>query len=169
MTTVQIRLELPDDEATVRETNEQAFGTSTEAALVDRLRGSPDSISLVAAIADRVVGHILFTPITIEPAARVRVAGLAPMAVRPENQRSGVGSQLVRAGLDLCRQRGYAAVVVVGHPEFYPRFGFVQARTRGLTCEFPVRDEVFMALELNTGALAGVSGLVRYRPEFSGD
>jgi putative acetyltransferase len=169
VTNVQIRLELPRDEVAVRETNEQAFGAPTEATLVDRLRGSPDSISLVAAIADRVVGHILFTPISIEPAAHVRVAGLAPLAVRPENQRMGIGSQLVRAGLDHCRQRGYAAVVVVGHPEFYPRFGFMQARTRGLTCEFPVRDEVFMALELNTGALAGVGGLVRYRPEFSGD
>ena len=167
MTNCQIRLELPDDEVAVRETNEQAFGTSTEATIVDRLRGSPDSISLVAAIADRVVGHILFTPISIEPAASIRVAGLAPMAVRPENQRTGIGSQLVRAGLEQCRQRGYSAVVVVGHPEFYPRFGFVQAWTRGLKCEFPVRDEVFMALELNTGALADVRGLVRYRPEFS--
>ena len=167
MTDVQIRLERPDDELAVRETNQQAFGTPAEATLVDRLRGSPDSISLVAAIADRVVGHILFTPISIEPAARVRVAGLAPMAVRPENQRMGIGTQLVRAGLDHCRQRGYAAVVVVGHPEFYPRFGFVRASTKGLKCEFPVRDEVFMALELKTGALASVSGLVRYRPEFS--
>ncbi len=169
MTNFQIRLELPNDEMSVRETNELAFGTLTEATLVDRLRGSPDSISLVAALADRVVGHILFTPINIAPAAAVRVAGLAPMAVRPENQRMGIGSQLVRAGLDQCRKRGYAAVVVVGHPEFYPRFGFVPASTRGLTCEFPVRDEVFMALELKTGALAGVSGLVRYQPEFSAE
>jgi putative acetyltransferase len=169
MTNVQIRAELPDDEMAVRETNEQAFGTPAEATLVDRLRGSPDSISLVAALADRVVGHILFTPISIEPAAGVRVAGLAPMAVRPENQRTGIGSLLVRAGLRQCRQRGYAAVVVVGHPEFYPRFGFMRASTKGLTCEFPVRDEVFMALELSAGALAEVSGLVRYRPEFSED
>jgi putative acetyltransferase len=79
VTNVQIRLELPDDEIGVRETNEQAFGAPTEAALVDRLRGSPDSISLVAAIADRIVGHILFTPISLEPAARVRVAGLPPL------------------------------------------------------------------------------------------
>jgi putative acetyltransferase len=167
MTNVQIRAELPDDEMAVRETNEQAFGTSTEATLVDRLRGSPESISLVATIGDRVVGHILFTPISIEPVARVRVAGLAPMAVRPDKQRSGIGSQLVRAGLEQCRQRGYAAVVVVGHPEFYPRFGFERASTKGLTCEFPVRDEVFMAVELETAALAAVGGLVRYRPEFS--
>lgn len=167
MTNVQIRLELPGDELAVRETNEQAFGTPAEATLVDRLRGSPESISLVAAIGDRVVGHILFTPIRIEPAAQVRVAGLAPLAVRPENQRSGLGSRLVRAGLDHCREHGYAAVIVVGHPEFYPRFGFTRASTKALTCEFPVPDEVFMAVELKKGALAEVRGLVRYRPEFS--
>jgi len=167
VTNVQIRLELPDDELAVRETNEQTFGTPAEAKLVDRLRHSPESISLVATIGNRVVGYILFTPISIEPAAQVRVAGLAPMAVRPEHQRSGIGSQLVRAGLDRCRERGYAAVVVVGHPEFYPRFGFMRASTKGLTCEFPVRDEVFMAVELKSGALANIRGLVRYRPEFS--
>jgi putative acetyltransferase len=167
VTNVQIRLEQPGDEVAVRDTNEQAFATLTEAALVDRLRDSPDSISLVATIGEHVVGHILFTPISIEPAPRVRVAGLAPMAVRPENQRSGIGSQLVRAGLHHCRQRGYAAVVVVGHPAFYPRFGFVPASSKALTCEFPVPDEVFMAVELTAGALANVRGLVRYRPEFS--
>jgi putative acetyltransferase len=156
VTNVQIRSELPDDELAVRETNEQAFGSPSEATLVDRLRGSPESISLVATIGDRVVGHILFTPISMEPAARVRVAGLAPMAVRPENQRSAIGSQLVRVGLDHCRKQGYAAVVVVGHPGFYPRFGFMRASTKGLTCEFPVPDEVFKAVELKTGALADV-------------
>ena len=89
------------------------------------------------------------------------------MSVRPEHQRAGIGSELVRAGLDECRRRGYAAVVLVGHPEFYPRFGFVPGHTKGLECEFPVPPEVFMALELKVGALAGVAGLVRYRPEFS--
>jgi putative acetyltransferase len=162
-----IRLEQPDDVAAVRETNEQAFGAPAEARLVARLRDSSDCISLVATIDDRVVGHILFTPVSLEPATTVRIAGLAPMAVRPEHQRAGIGSELARAGLDECRRRGYAAVVVVGHPEFYPRFGFVPGHTRGLECEFPVRPEVFMTLELIDGALAGVAGLVRYRPEFS--
>jgi putative acetyltransferase len=166
-TNVEIRQERPEDESAVRETHEQAFGSPGEASLVDRLRGSPESISLVATLGERVVGHILFTPISIEPATRVRVAGLAPMAVRPENQRSRIGSQLVQAGLDHCREHGYAAVVVVGHPEFYPRFGFTRASTKGLTCEFPVRDEVFMAVDLNPGALTDVRGLVRYRREFS--
>lgn len=164
---VRIRLEQPDDMLAVRETNEAAFVTPAEGRLVDRLRSTSDCISLVATVGDRVVGHILFTPVTIEPAATVRVAGLAPMSVRPEHQRAGIGSRLVRAGLEECRQRGYAAVVLVGHPEFYPRFGFVPGHTKGLQCEFPVADEAFMALELSAGALAGAAGLVRYRPEFA--
>jgi putative acetyltransferase len=164
---IRIRIEQRDDLVAVRETNEQAFGTTTEARLVDRLRDSSDCISLVATIGDQVVGHILFTPVTIEPETIVRVAGLAPMAVRPEYQRVGIGSQLVRAGLEECRKRGYAAVVLVGHPKFYPRFGFVPGHTKGLKCEFAVPPEVFMALELNEAALAGVAGLIRYRPEFS--
>jgi putative acetyltransferase len=167
MTDVAIRPEEPRDEADVHETNEQAFGAPLEARLVDALRGSPGSISLVATLDDRVIGHILFTPVTIEPAAPVRIAGLAPMAVRPEYQCKGVGTQLVRAGLHECRRLGYAAVVLVGHPEYYPRFGFVPAHTRNLACEFPVPPEAFMVLELDPGALAGSSGVVHYRPEFA--
>jgi putative acetyltransferase len=162
-----IRLEEPRDVVDVRETNGQAFGTPIEARLVDLLRGAPDSISLVATMEDRVIGHILFTPISIDPPASVRVAGLAPMSVRPKYQRAGVGGQLVRAGLEECRQRGYAAVVLVGHPEYYPRFGFVPAHTKGLECEFPVPQDAFMVLELDAGALAGLAGVVRYRPEFA--
>ena len=169
MTKVSIRLEEPTDVAEIRETNEQAFGTLVEARLVDALRGSPDSISLVATMDDRVIGHILFTPITIHPPAAIRAAGLAPMAVRPTHQREGVGCQLVQAGLEECRQRGYAAVVLVGHPEYYPRFGFVPGHTKGLQCEFPVAQEAFMVLELEAGALAGLTGVVRYRPEFAAE
>lgn len=165
--TPQIRLEQPADLVGVRETNEQAFGTTTEARLVDRLRDSSDCISLVATVGDRVIGHILFTPVSIEPETIIVVAGLAPMSVRPEYQRVGIGSELVRAGLDECRRRGYAAVVLVGHPEFYLRFGFVPGHTKGLECEFPVPAEAFMVLELDEAALAGVAGLVRYRPEFA--
>jgi putative acetyltransferase len=89
------------------------------------------------------------------------------MAVRPDHQRSGIGDQLIRAGLKECRRSGYSAVVVLGHPEYYPRFGFVPAHTFGLTCEFPSPPEAFMALELESAALNGIRGLVRYRPEFS--
>ncbi|MGH8638095.1 MAG: GNAT family N-acetyltransferase, partial [Burkholderiales bacterium] len=94
--------------------------------------------------------------------------GLGPMAVIPYLQRQGIGTRLVRAGLDECSRLGYRAVVVVGHPEFYPRFGFVPARTFGLRSEFDVPDEVFMAVELIPGALASAAGTVRYVPEFGG-
>jgi putative acetyltransferase len=164
---VSIRREQPGDERGIRETNERAFGTALEARLVDALRGTAGSISLVATLGDAVVGHILFTEVTIEPAAAARVAGLGPMAVRPEYQRSGIGAQLVRTGLDECRRAGFEAIVVLGHPEYYPRFGFVPAATKGLVCEFPAPPEAFMILELEARASRGIPGLVRYRPEFA--
>ncbi len=164
---VSIRFEEPADAPGVRETNEQAFGAPLEARLVDALRGSAGSISLVATMADLVIGHILFTRVIIEPPARVRVAGLAPMSVRPEHQRAGVGGLLLRAGLDECRRIGYSAVVVLGHPTYYPRFGFRPADAWGLQCEFSVPREAFMAIELEPAALAMQAGVVRYAPEFA--
>ena len=127
----------------------------------------PDYLSLVATIDERVVGHILFTPVTIEPPVECRIAGLAPMAVRPAHQRAGIGGQLIRAGLEECRRRGYSAVVVLGHPEYYPRFGFAPAHTFDLTCEFPSPPEAFMAMELEAGALRTIRGVVRYQPQFA--
>jgi putative acetyltransferase len=164
---ISVRIERAGDDVGVRDTNEHAFGTPLEASLVDALRGSDDYLSLVATVDARIVGHILFTAVTLAPPVDIRIAGLAPMAVRPEHQRTGVGGQLMRAGLDECRRRGYSAVVVLGHPEYYPRFGFVPAHTFGLSCEFPSPPEAFMALELDAGALAGITGMVRYRSEFS--
>ena len=167
MTIVTIRLEQPGDVTGIRETNEQAFGTPLEADLVDALRHTPDFLSLVATTDGRIVGHILFTPITMDPPVERRIAGLAPMAVRPEHQRSGIGGQLIRAGLAECRRRGYSAVLVLGHPDYYPKFGFMPAHTAGVTCEFPSPPEAFMSLELERGALNGVSGIAHYRPEFA--
>ncbi len=164
-----VRGERTGDADAVRTVNERAFGRPNEAALVDALRGTRGAISLVAAIGDRIVGHILFTPVEIgQPADSIVAAGLAPMAVLPEHQRQGIGSQLVRAGLDACRRRGYRAVVVLGHPQYYPRFGFAPAGTRGLTCEWSAPPDAFMALELDAGALSGARGVVKFRPEFAG-
>ena len=126
-----VRFEQPSDATQVREVNEQAFDSQIEARIVESLREAPDSISLVAIKNDLVIGHILFTPVSLEPPVGFRVAGLGPMSVRPEDQRAGVGGQLVRAGLEACRQHGYSAVVVVGHPEYYPRFGFEPAIREG--------------------------------------
>jgi putative acetyltransferase len=152
----------------VRRVNQRAFGRSTEAALVDALRGSPGAVSLVATVEREIVGHILFTPVQVGDEPRPSLAvGLAPMAVLPEYQRQGIGSELVRAGLDACRSRGHSLVVVVGHPTFYPKFGFVQASTAGLAYEHAVRPEAFMVFELQAGMLAQARGVVRYRPEFT--
>jgi len=165
---VLVRAEQPQDTDAVREINTLAFGGTLEARLVDALRGAAGAISLVATTDGRAVGHILFTPITIDPPSTTKaVAGLAPMAVHPEFQRAGIGTRLVRAGLEECRRHGYAAIVVVGHPEYYPRFGFVQGHTKNLACEFEVPPEVFMVLELEAGALDGCRGVIRYRPEFA--
>ena len=164
---IAVRFEQPGDEPAIHETNALAFGAPLEARLVDALRGSDGYLSLVATMDERVVGHILFTPVTLEPPVDLRIAGLAPMAVRPEHQRTGIGGQLIRAGLEECRRNGYTAVVVLGYPEYYPRFGFVPAHTFGLTCEFPSPPEAFMAIELEAGALKGIAGLVRYASEFS--
>jgi putative acetyltransferase len=169
MMNVSTRPEEPHDAADVRGTNEEAFGTALEARLVDALRGSADSFSLVAMLGARVIGHILFSPVAIEPPATVRIAALGPMSVRPKYQGVGVGGKLVRAGLKECRRRGYASVVLVGHPEYYPRFGFVPAHTKGLKCELPVPPEAFMVLELTPNALAAVTGVIRYRPEFAAE
>jgi putative acetyltransferase len=164
-----IRTEEPRDVDQIRVVNERAFGRPDEAALVDALRGPSGTISLVAESGDRIVGHILFSFVRIDGAATTLVtSGLAPMAVLPECQRQGIGSQLVRAGIDACRSAGHDAVVVVGHPDFYPRFGFVPADTKGLRYEHEVPREAFMVLELRPAALADTRGVVRYRPEFAG-
>ncbi|MGH9900227.1 MAG: GNAT family N-acetyltransferase, partial [Pyrinomonadaceae bacterium] len=166
-----VRPEGPEDFAAVRRVNEAAFGRPEEADLVDALRAAARPLlSLVAVENNRVVGHILFSPVAIESgeseSARSTALGLAPMAVLPEFQNRGVGSALVRRGLEECLRLGFPVVVVVGHPEYYPRFGFAPARPKGLDCEYPVPDEVFMVAELSPGALRGVRGVVKYRPEF---
>jgi putative acetyltransferase len=166
--TVMIRAEEPQDVEHVRRVHQRAFGRPSEAALVDSLRGSVGTISLVAVIGARVVGHILFTRVQIDgDASSVSAVGLAPLAVLPDCQRQGVGSQLVRAGLDECRKLGENGVVVLGHPKYYRRFGFVPASTKGIEYEHPAPLEAFMVLELQPGALAHTRGVVRYRPAFS--
>ncbi len=164
-----IRNETEADAPGVREVNERAFGRADEATLVEALRkNAQPQISLVAEMNGQIIGHIFFSPVRIEEEASGFTAlGLAPMAVLPELQNQTIGSQLVRRGLDECRNLGHDVVVVLGHPEYYPRFGFVTAKEKGLKCEYDVPDEVFMVAELRDGALAGRQGVVKYRPEFS--
>jgi putative acetyltransferase len=158
-----------EDASRVRLVNELAFGQPVEADLIDRLRRAcTESLSMVAE-EDEVVGHILFTPVAVEGTGqRVLGMGLAPMAVLPDRQRQGIGSQLVRRGLDILRERGCPFVVVVGHPEYYPRFGFEPASLHGLASQWEgVPDAAFMVLVLDGHAMAGVSGVAKYREEFN--
>jgi putative acetyltransferase len=165
-----IRPEMPSDRVAVRRVNELAFGRPNEVVLVDALRDiALPQLSLVAAQDEEIVGHIFFSPVRIESEGFAFTAlGLGPMAVLPVCQNQGVGSALVRHGLDECLRHDHSVVVVLGHRHFYPRFGFAPASTKGLRCEFSVPDDVFMVTELTPGALAGRTGLVRYRPEFAG-
>jgi len=163
---IVIRPEQPEDTAMIHHVVQQAFGRAAEANLVDALRRNGKAkISLVAEDNGRVIGHILFSEVTLE--GQLTGIGLAPMAVSPERQNEGIGSRLVEEGLKQCRQTVYPFAVVLGHPEFYPRFGFVPASRFGVKSEYDVRDEVFMALELEKGSLAGFAGIVRYQPEFN--
>ena len=163
-----IRQEESGDAAAIRRVVQDAFGGSSEADLIDALRTHGKfKLSLVAVREGQVAGHLLFTEVTIESAgSNLKALGLAPLAVKAEFQRQGVGSALMQHGLVQCRDLGYGAVVVLGHPQYYPKFGFLPANRYGLRCEYEVPEDVFMVLELRAGALRGIGGLVRYQPEF---
>lgn len=166
---IEIRPEEPGDIAAIHAINKNAFGQPTEADLVDLLRvACPDAVSLVAVEDDQVLGHIFFSPVTITAeTGATQGMGLAPMAVVPERQRHGIGSRLVEAGLQILREQFCPFVIVLGHPEYYPRFGFVPASQHGLTCQWEgVPDDVFMVLICDEASMAGVSGVARYRAEF---
>lgn len=164
-----VRPEKPEDIPAIRIVNEQAFGRAAEADLVDALRQNGKApISLVAEDNGRIVGHILFSPVTVETGEReLAGVGLAPMAVLPEFQNRGVGSLLVKDGLERCREAGHTFAVVLGHSHYYPRFGFTPASRFGIKCEYEVPDENFMAIELREGALRNQAGMARYQPEFN--
>lgn len=163
-----IRPESDNDHDAVHALNASAFESPAEAMLVDTLREQAKPvISLVAEMDGTVAGHILFTPVTLSTYPDLQVMGLAPMAVIPGHQKQGVGSALVRAGLDQCRQMGYVAVVVLGHPEYYPRFGFSPSSRFDMDSEYDVPEDVFMAMELKPGALCGKTGRVKYHAAFA--
>src|SRR5262245_33447501 len=166
MPNTKVRPEAPGDGNAVREVNRQAFGSEDEARLVDALRdGGYARLSLVAEEGGQVVGHILFSDLPIAtPAGTLHALALAPMAVLPARQRQGIGSRLVREGLRACAEAGHRVVVVVGHADYYPRFGFSAQLAERLKA--PFSGPVFMALELVPGALENVTGEVRYPPPF---
>ena len=162
---IEIREERPDDIAAVRDLNKRAFGQDQEANIVDALRNNGAALlSLVATVDDRVVGHIMYSPLSV---GDINGAALAPMAVIPEHQRQGIGSKLVEAGNRKLKDAGCPFIIVVGHPDYYPRFGFTPASEHGIKCEWDVPNDVFMLLVLEQAKMESVSGLATYRHEFS--
>ncbi len=148
-----------------------AFGQDNESLLIDKIRKGPNyikSLSLVATLNETIVGHILFSKVGIETeGGHIReTLALAPMAVLPEYQRLGVGKVLVTEGLFRAGQKGFGSVIVLGHEDYYPRFGFQRASLWNIRCPFDAPDEAFMALELKEGDLEGSAGVVRYPEEF---
>ena len=173
---ITIRQETPDDYARVIELTAKAFeampfSEGDEDKLVENLRKAPTFIpelSLVAELDNQLVGHILFTPLVIDNGQQqFQSLVLGPVSVLPEFQKQGIGGQLIVAGHQKARDLGFQSVILIGHPEYYPRFGYKTASGWGLkvAMELP-SDDVFMAIELTENALSGVSGMVVFPPEF---
>jgi putative acetyltransferase len=164
---MEVRAEQPEDLEAIRRVNVAAFGRDSEADLVEQLRGVDGTFSFVAVEFEQIIGHIFFSPVTIECADDLPILGLAPVSVFPDNQRQGIGSLLIQHGLKECARLGFKAIFVLGSPTYYSRFGFTPAKEKGLGCDYPYPDEAFMVLELESGALAGCVGTVKYRGEFN--
>jgi putative acetyltransferase len=165
-----IRGEREGDFEAIRRVNRETFGRADEGNLVDAIRTHGAIIcSLVAEVEDQIAGHVLFTPVTLDTGGgEVTGAGLGPVAVLPGYQRQGIGTGLIEAGLSICREAGYDFAVVLGHVSYYPRFGFRPSRPLGIRWEHDTPEEAFMVMELRPGALSGLSGVIRYQPEFDG-
>ncbi len=167
---VTIRPERSGDEAVIYEINRSAFNGDDEPKLVDAIRvsdGFIPTLSLVAEQEGRIVGHVLFSRAAIRTEdGEIPVLVLAPIAVLPEFQNRGIGSKLIYAGMEHARELGEKIVVLIGHPWYYPRFGFKPARPLGIDYPTPIREEAFMVLELIPGALEGIRGTVAFPPAF---
>lgn len=163
---VLVRAEEPRDHDAVHALLAAAFETPAEARLVEALRRrARPLVSLVADEEGAILGHIMFSPVTLTGTG-VEIMGLAPMAVAPARQGTGIGSSMVRAGLARCAELGVDAVVVLGHPDYYPRFGFSPASGYGIGCELDVPDDAFLAIELRPACLNGAAGTARYHAAF---
>jgi putative acetyltransferase len=168
---IQIRAERNEDKEVIRFINDAAFKGNKESKLVEAIRNSElfvPELSLVAEADGQIIGHILFSIVSIIlDDKEIPTLALAPMAVDPNYQNQGVGSLLVKEGLTRAKANGFEHVVVLGHPDFYPKFDFVPASTKGMESPFPVPDEVFMVLELKEGSLNGMKGKIVYPPAFN--
>ncbi|MEM7501574.1 MAG: N-acetyltransferase [Pseudomonadota bacterium] len=163
-----VRRETAADYERIEEINRAAFPTDAEARLVRLLRENSDPfVSLVALDSSGAVGHIAFSRASLDASQSVFVVGLAPMSVVPERQRQGIGARLANAGIDACRQLGVQIIIVLGHAEYYPKFGFVPASRWGVKSEYDVPDEAFMLLELDRGCLPAAARVARYHEAFA--
>lgn len=169
---ITVRIETKKDYPVIYEVNKLGFNRENEAKLVDNLRKSSGFIpelSLVAIKDGKIVGHILFSKVRIKnDKGEITVLTLAPIAVLPKHQRQGIGSLLIKKGLAACKELGWNVIVTIGHPDYYPRFGFTPARQKGLEISFkdPIPDEAFMVCELKSGALKDIEGTVELPPVF---
>ena len=168
---VSIRSENKNDYSTISMVNDMAFGQENEGVLVEKLRKNKSftkDLSLVACLGNEIVGHILFFPVSIKNKEEAfSTLALAPMSVIPELQGLGIGSQLVEKGLTKAKKLGHKSVIVLGHEEYYPKFGFKPAGTFNIKAPFDVPKNVFMALELVKDSLSTIEGTVEYPKEFS--
>lgn len=163
-----IRAEKGSDLQEIWQINAEAFETEAEADLVNILRESGiPFISMVYEDNNKLSGHILFTPVELEGHTKnLRIIGLGPVAVIPEMQNKSIGSALVKAGIEQCKSEGYDAIIVLGHPNYYPKFGFVLSVKYGIKSEYDVPEDVFMVLELKENALKGKQGTIKYHEAF---
>ena len=164
-----IREEKPEDVAGIRLVNERAFKQPAEANIIDKLRQNCNGLlSLVAIEGDNIIGHVLFSPAVVNSDHGVVAGmGLAPMAVSPQHQRQGIGAALIKHGIARLRECGCPFVIVLGHEEYYPRFGFKPACQYGLQSQLEnVPEEAFMVMILDEIAMQGTSGVARYKDEF---
>lgn len=167
-----VRPESPPDEPVIAEIHRLAFGREAPADLVAAIRqsnGFIPELSLVALRDNTIVGHIMLSQISIQTeGGTLPAVALAPIAVHPTRQRQRIGSALILAALDRALQLGHAVVVVMGHSDYFGRFGFMSARAMGLEAPFDVPDDEFLVLGLRPGALDEATGMVTYPPAFAG-
>jgi len=166
---ILIRKEARKDYDDIFNLNKLAFGQEEESRLVNKIRNGNNFIpelSLVAEKDGKIIGHILFSKIRISGSLIFESLALAPVAVAPEFQRKGVGSQLIEVGISKAKELGFESIIVLGHKDYYPRFGFQKASKWNIKCPFEAPDEAFMAMELSKDALKDKSGTVIYPPEF---
>ena len=169
-----IRQETEKDYKLTESVVEEAFKDAEyadhdEHLLVQRLRQGKafiPELSIVAEIENEIVGHILFTRMLISGSDEFESLSLAPLSVLPEYQRQGIGSELMRKGLTIAKGLGFESVIVVGHKDYYPKFGFEKASKWGIKSNFEVPDEAFMAIELKKNSLSGKSGVIKFAEEF---